>query len=358
MDSACQCDTGNDDARSAVVARASQHPDWRVREYAAYQLNTGRPPDDPAERGVWDHAWDAVRDALLADDDPRVAAAVGAPAPTRAGSRTTAPAYDADTLAHQPLTLRQAVATAHPGGPAALITLIGDPVCSIRFDAAWNLLNHHRADASTAIPHLLGDPCPQVLALTVGHAGTSAGFQLGANPDRLVAYQAARTTTDPELLRQLAAHPSAETRSGVAANPSTPQDVLRMLALDEDPRVWSAAKNNPDRPSGLQLRRVTPEQVLSAKSPFIASGMVIGLDIDVPCHCGQLAIALHSWGFHCREHQLETDSSRQDGGSDGMLAWRAGSGRWHDARQYYSLHTIDQARRGLEPDTGPGYAFL
>lgn len=55
--------------------------------------------------------------------------------------------------------------------------------------------------------------------------------------------------TKPSVLRNLSDRPAASTREGVANHANTPEDVLVLLASDEDQRVRRAVMENPNTPT-------------------------------------------------------------------------------------------------------------
>lgn len=78
-----------------------------------------------------------------------------------------------------------------------------------------------------------------------GNTTGSAGAESAASASAADCDVSVASVSDPVVLAQLAQCPSAETRSGVGADESTPMDTLRILATDADPLVRRSVAGNP-----------------------------------------------------------------------------------------------------------------
>jgi hypothetical protein len=364
----CQCavslrwiDRQNPWMSVAAWAAMAAHEDWQVREAAAERAHPDLFEFHPEESGIR-RATLPMLHALAADRHQHVRAAAewalggehiawhsrrghephwGARGPHDPGLHADAAAGRASSL---PLPEREWLAEACAGSVPP--ELLADPICTVRLWAVFHADQDALTDPTVGV--LCADPCRFVRSAVLQRVGPPAGFDL-ARLDEDGIYMTAEATRHPDLLAQLAGHPSGYVRRLVAENMACPTGILIDLGDDPDLLVRAAAyahhgwpadrpvrasadpdelPSDPGRLAAAVLGTRTALRCMAGRAALaIPSGYLYPPD-DAPWLCGRDAVSLHSWGAFCREHQLEVDGARKHSGADGYLGQRLANGVW------------------------------
>ncbi len=401
----CQCrfqelvDSGDGEELLAAVRAGTTDSAWQVREWFAWQGRTLRRAARDDIRG----RWSGMLTPLLGDPvlhvrtamagQVRAAATLAGMVPGMSATdlmeqlerlRTLPGAAELDSwmesnpdplgsmeraggapddIADRPLPERKWAATNYDN---ASPVLVADPVCEVRSAAVRRLLSGP-ADREMVLS-FRADACPQVRAAVLKLAGPVPGFRVAAlSAAERVALAA--STTDGDLLHHLAQSDDPAERGAVAGNRATPGVVLTGLYRDPVWKVWVAAKQNPNWPADVRLDDPLVDHQLSQQlDPFKLAAAVLhsraavrcaeGRSLvyvgagymhpppDAPWLCDRDAVVLHSWGPFCWEHQMEVDTCRQSGGSDGYLAQRLRSALWVHVGQGGPIGPREELWRG------------